>query len=206
MVLGAVLLSSGAAHAQRRESAIVLNRGLFAIAPFAGYLVGENFVEGPLNTNLGGVAAPMYGAQVSFPLAPSASIVGTLGYANGDLEVGLPIVGGVSVGDNRAFLFDASVELRPDWDNKGKALIPIFQIGGGAMHRELSVIGASAKSTDFVVSGGAGADLPFMPNLAMRVMVKDYYGKADFGTIGELTATTRDFHTLGVSAGVRFSF
>lgn len=207
-VVGALLAVVGTGHAQRRtESAITVNRGSFAIAPFGGYLVGENFVEGPLNTSLGGVAAPLYGAQLSMPLAGGVSLVGTAGYSSGDLEVGVPLLGGLSIGDNRTMLFDASVELRPDsWEESGKRLIPIVQFGGGALHRELSVMGVTAKSTDFVVSGGLGADLPLGSNLAIRIMAKDYYGKADFGSVGPLTAKTKDLHTLGLSAGLRFSF
>ena len=207
-VLGTLVFSVGVGEAQgRRESTISVNRGSFAIVPFGGYLIGENFVEGPLNTSLGGVGAPLYGAQLSFPLAPGVSLVGTAGYASGDLEVGVPLLGGLSIGDNRTMVFDGSVELRPDsWEADGKRFIPIVQFGGGAMHRELSVMGVTAKSTDFMVSGGLGADMPLSSNMAIRVMAKDYYGKADFGSVGPLTAKTKDLHTLGLSAGLRFSF
>src|SRR3954469_5549393 len=83
------------AHAQRRripqrqprhESAITVNRGQVAIQPFAGYLVTQSYFNGPLNTSLGTSGAPLYGAAISLPLAPSASIVGTAGYSSGTLR------------------------------------------------------------------------------------------------------------------------
>ncbi len=92
-LLGAVGLSAGAVSAQSKPtvSSIMVTRGEFSVTPLGGYLVSQKFVEGPLNSSLGVVNAPLYGVQASLPLAPSASLVGTLGYASGDLEVGIPI-------------------------------------------------------------------------------------------------------------------
>jgi hypothetical protein len=148
----------------------------------------------------------MYGVQASLPLAPSASIVGTIGYSSGDLKVGVPILGGVSVGNTNTWVFDAAVELRPEsWAAKSP-FIPVAQLGGGAIRREVGVLSASRSTTDFMVSGGLGADFPLARNISMRVMAKDYYGKADFGTLGPLTAKTKDLHTLGLTGGVRIAF
>lgn len=206
LLVGGVLLLPDAAAAQH-SSAITVDRGSFAIVPFAGYLVSENFVEGPLNTSLGGTGAALYGVQAGLPLAPGASIVGTVGYSSGSLEVGLPLLGGVSVGDNRVLLLDAGVELRLDsWETRGRRLVPLMQFGGGALRREVSVIGLTAKTTDFMVSGGIGADVLLGSGMALRIMAKDHYGKADFGTVGPLSAKTDDLHTLALSAGLRFAF
>ncbi len=207
-LLAAVTLGSGNAAAQTpRSSSIFVTRGEFSVAPFGGYLVSQKFIEGPLNTSLGVVSSPLYGLQASLPLAPGASLVGSLGYANGDLEVGIPFLGGVGIGSSNTWVFDASVELRLDsWAESGKRFVPLAQLGGGAFRRELTVAGFSARTTDFMVSGGVGADFPIMNNLAIRIMGKDHYGKADFGTLGPISAKTDDLHTLAITAGLRIAF
>ena len=130
-LLGLGLVLSATSVDAQRSSAITMNRGSFAVVPFAGYLVSENFVKGPLNTKIGSANAAVYGVQASLPLAPSASIVGTIGYSSGDLEVGLPLIGGFGVGDSNTLLLDAAVELRADkWSAN---FVPFAQLGGGAI-------------------------------------------------------------------------
>lgn len=196
-----VLVFAGAAQAQ---SPISVNRGNFAITPYAGYLVSQSFFDGPLNTSLSIQSSPLFGAQVSMPLAPSASIVGTVGYGSGDLEAGIPIIGGVSVGQTNTLLLDASVELK--LEQAGRSWAPVFQLGGGAVRREVTIMGVNADATDFQVSGGIGVDMPLGSNIALRLLAKDYYGKADFGSVGSLEAKTNDLHTVALTGGVRIAF
>ncbi|MGH7467356.1 MAG: hypothetical protein ACRENP_05155 [Longimicrobiales bacterium] len=204
--LGASLVGAPALEAQRGPSSpIVITRGEFAISPFAGYLVSQSFIEGPLNTRVGSVNAPLFGAQASLPLAPNASLIGTIGYSSGDLEVGAPILGGVSIGDSDTWVFDASVELRAPSFGAGR-FVPFAHLGGGALHRRLGVLGITADATDFMVSGGLGADIPISSSMAIRLLAKDHYGKADFGSLGSLEAKTNDLHTLALSAGLRIAF
>jgi hypothetical protein len=208
-VLGALAVGATGAYAQGlpRSSSIIVNRGQFSVAPYGGYLVSQKFIEGPLNTSLGVQSSALYGVQASLPLAPSSSLVGTVGYSSGNLEVGIPILGGVDVGNSSTLLLDASVELRLDsWQEKGKRFVPFAQLGGGALRREVTVAGVSASTTDFMVSGGVGADFPINRNLAIRIMGKDHYGKADFGSVGGFSAKTEDLHTLALTGGLRISF
>ena len=186
----------------QKSSAITIDRGSFAVVPFGGYLLTQPFLEGPVSTSLTVVSSPLYGLQASLPLAPSASLVGAIGYASGDLEVGVPVLGGISIGNSTALLMDGSVELR---GSVGR-FMPFVQLGGGAIRRELSVAGISRSTTDFQVSGGLGADIPIAGNFALRLLAKDHYGKADFGTFGELRARTKDIHSLALTGGVRFAF
>src|SRR5215510_7039919 len=86
----AILMTGTSAEAQRTSS-IMINRGAFSFEPFGGYLISQNFIDGPLDTRLGSVSAPLFGVQASLPLAPGASIIGSIGYSTGDLEVGAPI-------------------------------------------------------------------------------------------------------------------
>ncbi len=201
----AALVFAGVAEAQSpRGSAISVNRGNFAITPYAGYLVSQSFFDGPLNTSLSIQSSPVFGAQMSLPLAPAASLVGTVGYGNGDLEAGIPIVGGVSLGQTNTLLLDASVELRIE-SSRSRA-VPVFQLGGGAIRREVTVLGVTADATDFQVSGAIGVDMPLGSNIALRLMAKDHYGKADFGSVGPLEAKTNDLHTVALTGGVRIAF
>jgi hypothetical protein len=201
------LLVTGTSVEAQRTSSIIVTRGAFSIEPFGGYLISQNFIDGPLDTRLGSVAAPLFGVQGSLPLAPGASIIGSIGYSSGDLEVGAPIVGGVSIGDSDAWVFDASVELRMDsWEERGSRFIPFVQLGGGAIYRQIGVLGITADATDFMVSAGVGADIPISNTMGIRLQARDHYGKADFGSLGPLEARTEDLHTFALSAGVRFAF
>jgi hypothetical protein len=205
----ASLLASTAAHAQRprRESAITINRGSMTIEPFAGYLVTQRFIDGPLGSGLGASASPVFGASISLPLAPSSSIIGTAGYSSGDLEVGLPVLGGIDVGNITSWVFDASVELRASSMSSGAMrFVPFVQLGGGAIRREVGIAGVQARSTDFTVSGGVGVNIPLSASSDIRILAKDYYGKVDFGDLVLFDAKTEDFHTLGLTAGIRLGF
>lgn len=203
------------ASAQRRfptrrppshESAIAMNRGNITIEPFAGYLVTPSYFNGPLNTTLGSSGAALYGAMLSLPLAPSASIVGTAGYSSGNLRAGIPLLGGYNFGTSNTWVFDASVELRADNMKKTGRFVPFAQLGGGAMRRTVGVAGFNAHTTDFTVSGGVGLNIPLSRNSDISLLAKDYYGKADFGSIGSLNVRTKDINTIALTGGVRIGF
>jgi hypothetical protein len=196
------------AQAQRvtKANVITVDRGEFAVTPYTGYLVSQSFLSGPLNSSLNVQGAALYGVQGSLPLAPGASLVGTVGYSSGDLKAGIPIIGGISVGTTATTLMDASVELRLEKFAQGGRFIPVVELGGGAIHRKVTVAGIAAKSTDFQVSGGLGADMPITQNVSLRFLAKDHYGKVDFGSLGSLSAKTDDLHTVALTGGVRFSF
>jgi hypothetical protein len=130
--------------------------------------------------------------------------VGTIGYGAGDLEAGIPIVGGISVGKTNTLLLDASVELR--LENAQSRVVPVFQLGGGVLRREVTILGVTADATDFQVSGAIGFDMPVASNIALRVMAKDHYGKADFGSVGPLEVKSNDLHAVALTGGVRIAF
>lgn len=201
IVAAATFSGAGVASAQTGGGA-----GTFGLAPFAGYLVSESLIEGPLGTSLGSASGPVIGGQLSLPLGGWVSLVGTVAYGGADLEAGVPILGGVSVGDTETWLFDGTFELRPDWDDGGARVIPVVQLGAGAIDRRLSVGGIDATSTDFVVAGGAGFDIPVGAGMSIRLLARDLYGKADFGSIGSVRARTDEVHTMSFSAGLRFGF
>jgi hypothetical protein len=209
--VSAAVLGSPASAQRRRpsthESAITISRGSAAIAPFAGYLITPAYFDGPLGTSLGTSGAPMYGASLSVPLAPSASIVGTAAYSNGTLRVGLPFIGGYDFGTANTWVFDASVELRADnMKASGVRIVPFAQLGGGALRREVGISGLKTHATDFTVSGGVGVNIPLSANSGIQLLAKDYYGKADFGSVGSLDVSSDDIHTIGLTGGIRIGF
>lgn len=189
-----------------KANVITVNRGEFAVAPYTGYLITQSFLKGPIGSSLSVQSAPIYGVQASLPLAPGASLIGSLGYSSGDLKAGIPIIGGISFGNSATTVMDASVELRFEKFNPGGRFIPLVELGGGAIHRKLTVSGVDAKSTDFQVSGGVGADMPLAQNIALRFMAKDHYGKVDFGSLGSFNASTDDLHTVALTGGIRIAF
>lgn len=200
----ALTLVAGPAVAQGIDGAVTTSRGSFAVTPFGGVLLSQRFLDGPLGTSLNVAGAGMYGIQLNVPLASSVSLIGSVGHASGDLEAGIPIIGGVSLGSTSTTVFDGGVELR--FPSRAARAVPFVQFGGGATRREVTVAGVSATTTDFQVSGGIGADIPVSSNIALRIMAKDHYGKADFGGIGELSARTDDLHAVALTGGIRIAF
>lgn len=200
-LMAGLALTPADIHAQTGARGAVGGGG-FAVVPYGGYLISESFIEGPLDTSLGAVSAPLFGVQASVPLAAAVSLIGSVGYASGNLEVGVPLLGGFSFGASNALLMDAGVELSAP---RG-ALRPILQLGAGAIRREVSVAGLSTTTTDMHVTGGIGADVPLAAGVALRLMAKDHYGKADFGSIGDFSASTRELHNVVLSGGLHISF
>lgn len=201
--------TAASAQAQRipRANTITIDRGQFSITPYAGYLLSQNFLKGPLSSTLSVQSAPIYGLQASMPLAPGASLIGSVAYASCDLKAGLPIIGGISLGTSGTTIYDLSAELRGEsFAKNGRGFIPIVELGGGAIHRTVSVAGLTARTTDFQVSGALGADVPISSNIALRVLAKDHYGKADFGSFAGIDASTRDLHAFALEGGLRLAF
>jgi opacity protein-like surface antigen len=171
----------------------------FGITPYAGYMRFGNLVDGPLGTSAGGAAGPVYGAEATLRVAPGLALVGNLGYANTNLEVGLPVVGGLSLGKSSALLYDAalrlSVPLLP--------LRPFVQAGAGAMRQEIEVAGVGTHSTNFAYNLGAGVEVPIAPRLGLQLMAKDYIGKFDAREATSVNVDAETAHNWTVSAGVR---
>ncbi len=192
-------------QAQQRGSPIMVNRGDMAVVPYAGYMITTNFAKGPLSTSLGSANGAVYGGQLALPLAPNASLVGGIGYSNGDLRVGLPVIGGINVGTAKAYIYEGDLELRGSQGKQGLTwgFTPFLQVGAGAIHRNLTSLGISATSTDFAINGGVGVDFEVSQGLALRLMAKDYVGKASFNSG---LATTNTLNNIALNAGVKLSF
>ena len=173
--------------------------GSFGITPYAGYMKFGSLTDGPLGTTAGGVAGPVYGAEATLGLVPGLALVGNVAYASSNLEVGVPLVGGLSLGRSSALLYDAALRL----SLPTPGIRPFVQAGAGAMRQEIDVGGVATHGTNFAYSVGAGVEVPLAPRVGLQLMAKDYIGKFDVGEATSVTADAETAHNWTVSAGVR---
>src|SRR5205085_5463086 len=104
VVVGAVSFATPL-MAQAYESGTV-----FHVSAYAGYMAFGDFIKGPLGTSVSNAPAPIYGAQAGLSLSPKLSLVGNLGYTTSDVKVGVPILGGLSVGHSSMLIYDGGLE------------------------------------------------------------------------------------------------
>ena len=176
-----------------------------SVTPYAGYLVTGRYLEGPLGTNLATANTPMIGAQLAIPLVAGLSLTGNVGYASADVRVGLPVIGGVNVGTNNLWVYDAGLEL--GGMAKGRTgLAPFVLAGVGGMTNNMSNRFLNLQSTNLVYTGGVGIDVGLSRQIGVRVQAKDYIGRFDteeaigVRTRGNLT------HNWALSAGLKLAF
>lgn len=128
------LLASAPLSAQSVSSGRVLE-----IAPYAGYMLFGNYLEGPLGTSLGTSAGAVYGAQLGLQLTPNISLYGNVASTGGDLRVGVPFLGGANIGSSSMLIYDGGLQLTlPRVGQTGAGISPFLQAGAGAIHHELS--------------------------------------------------------------------
>ena len=178
--------------------------GSFGITPYAGYMKFGNLVNGPLGTSVRGAGGPVFGAEATVGVTRGLALVGNVAYASSDLEVGVPVVGGLSFGRSSALLYDAALRLSVPL-NAGAAagITPFVQAGAGAMRREIEVAPVATKSTNFAYNVGAGVDVPLGPRFGLQLMAKDYIGKFDAREATAVDVDTRTTHNWTLSADIR---
>jgi hypothetical protein len=177
--------------------------GGFAITPYAGYMKFGNLVDGPLGTSVRGAAGPVYGAEATLGITRGLALVGNVAYASSDLEVGVPIVGGLSFGKSSALLYDAALRLSVPLGSGVAGVRPFVQAGAGAMRQELEIAPVAATSTNFAYNLGAGVEVPLGPRFGLQLMAKDYIGKFDAREATAIDVKTEATHNWTLSAGVR---
>ncbi len=175
-----------------------------SVTPYAGYMVTGRMIEGPLGTNLSTANSPVIGAQLAIPLVPGLSLTGGLGYSSGDLRVGVPILGGVNVGTNRMFMYDAGLEL--GGRSRERGIAPFVQAGVGGITNELSNRLLNTRSTNLVFTGGVGVDIGLSRSLALRLQAKDYVGRFDTREALGVGGNGNLSHNWALSAGVKLGF
>ena len=177
------------------------------IAPYAGYMVFGNYLNGPLGTSLTSKPGVLYGTQVGLSIAPNLSLFGNIGYTSSSMEVGLPYFGGVSVGSSSMLMYDAGLEY--DFNHargSGLALSPFVQAGIGEMRYTIDESVLQTQATNLAGNVGAGADFALTRGVALRVMAKDYIGKFNFQDATTLGIDGNTANNFAFSAGLRLDF
>ena len=176
--------------------------GSLGITPYAGYIKFGNIANGPLGTSLRNAGAAVYGAELSLGLAPSLALVGNVAYSQPNLQIGAPLIGGVSVGQSSVLLYDAALRLRVPTGGL-LPISPFVQAGAGAVRQSVTVDPVSTHATTFAYNVGAGADVAIAPHLGLQLMAKDYIGKFDAKEATGLNLNTKTTHNWALSAGLR---
>lgn len=176
--------------------------------PYAGYVVNGSVLDGPLGTSISNANGPVYGAQAGFRVSPTLSIYGNAARSSSDIQVGVPFLGGVSVGTSDMLLYDAGIQLSMPHSSGGVApLSPFIQLGAGGMHYDIKASVLTTKATNAAFNAGIGADMTVAKGVGLQVMLKDYVGKFNFKEatrLFDIQGNTAQHFAL--SAGLRFSF
>ena len=206
IALGLALSSSAQAQRSTRRFPAAQTIPSPSITPYGGYMVFGDIADGPLGTSLTSSASPVFGAQVNLPLGSVVSVVGNLAYSQPNLEVGIPILGGVNVGQSKIWMYDAGLQLSAPLMTAQRAITPFVQAGVGGMHYSVNVQGLNRSASNLAFNAGVGADLPLGQNLGLRIMAKDYIGKFDFNEATSLDYTARNSNNIALSAGLKLTF
>ncbi|MDB4875844.1 MAG: hypothetical protein JWM41_2290 [Gemmatimonadetes bacterium] len=203
VVLAAAMVAvSSPAFAQAPGSGTVLH-----VSPYLGYMVFGNYLNGPLGTSLSNAPGALYGTQVGLSLAPNLSLIGNLGYSASDMKIGIPFLGGVSVGHSSMLIYDAGLEYNLGSAKAGRtALSPFVQAGVGAMRYDINASVLTTTATNLAGNVGVGADFTIAKGMALRVLAKDYIGKFNFQDATGLGINGATAHNWALTAGMRFDF
>ncbi|MCU0649314.1 MAG: hypothetical protein MUF00_15060 [Gemmatimonadaceae bacterium] len=177
------------------------------VTPFAGYMTFSRAIDGPLGTSLANRNAMVYGAQLGVPIAGAVSFVATLGYAPSEVRVGVPIIGGINVGNTRVWTYDAGLELG------GAALgdrpiAPFVQLGVGGVTTDIRASLLNTTATNVALAAGLGADLNIARGVGARLAVRDYIGRFDSREAVGLgnNRSSNLSHSVAFTAGLKLSF
>lgn len=177
------------------------------LAPYAGYMIFGNYLEGPLGTSISNAGGAVFGAQLGVRLSRHLSVIGNLGHANADLRVGVPLLGGISIGSSSVWLYDGGLQLGlPARSSATRSIAPFVQLGAGALHHTVRAAFIETSATNFAANVGLGADLEVSRNVGLRLLAKDYVGKFDFKEATMLPVDGKLAHNVTLSAGVSLSF
>lgn len=177
------------------------------VTPYVGYMQFGSYADGPLGTSIRTAGAPLYGVQLGFDLTPNIAFVGNVGYSASNLEVGVPILGGLDLGTSRVLLYDAGLQLRmPSLGALGTGVAPFVEAGAGAMRTDVSAGPIDAHSTNFAMNYGGGVDLQLRRSIGLRLSAKDYVGKLDLKEPTGFDINTRTTHNWAFSVGLNLGF
>lgn len=206
--IAAALLALPAAARAQSPSTVAVGKAM-QITPYAGYMTFGNLVDGPLGTSLSGAGGALYGAQLGMKLAPRVAVIGNVGYTTGNLRVGVPLLGGIDVGERKALLADAGLQLElPGPKTARLSVSPFIQAGAGVIRFDMSLADmVNPRSTSLAGNVGAGADLAVGSGMSLRFMVKDYISKFDLQDVAGFEAgAAKVSHNWALTAGLKLEF
>jgi len=196
----ATLAAALPAAAQQVTHAKVLE-----VSPYAGYMMFGKLFEGPVGTSVSAANGPVYGAQLSFAMSRNVALYGNLGYSSSDLEVGVPILGGLDVGSSKALMYDGGVELKVPMAQDSK-VTPFVQGGVGAIRYDVKTAFLNTNATNVAYNFGGGFDVRLAPNFGVRLMAKDYLGKFDFKEVTGFDLKGKTTNNVALTLGVNLGF
>jgi Outer membrane protein beta-barrel domain len=189
--------------AQAPESGTV-----FHVSPYVGYMVFGDYIKGPLGTSVSNAPSALYGTQLGLSLSRNLSLIGNVAYTTSDIKVGVPILGGVGIGNSSTLLYDAGLEYNLGRMSSGTIpLTPFVQAGVGAMKYDINAASVlETHATNWAGNVGVGADVTLGRGMAVRLLAKDYIGKFNFQDATGLGLNGDVSHNLAFTAGLRFDF
>lgn len=178
-----------------------------AITPYAGYMMFGDFLTGPLGTRLASANGTVYGAQVTLPVTQNIAVIGNIARSQPSLQIGIPFLGGISVGQTSIWMYDGGLQLSlPISGNGIRSITPFAQVGAGAMRYNVDVVSLRTQATNFAFNAGLGADVSFSRNVGLRFMAKDYIGKFDFKEATSFDVQSKVVHNWAFTAGLKLAF
>lgn len=180
---------------------------ILKVTPYAGYMKFGDYATGPIGTRITNAPAAVYGAELSLDLARNFAVVGNVGYSDSNIQVGLPIIGGLNVADTKVLLYDGALQLRLPLESSSRVgITPFVQGGVGAVRYEVRAGPLKTQATNIAFNGGAGIDLQLARNIGMRLLAKDYITKFDFKEATSFNIEGKQTHNLAFSLGLNLGF
>ena len=201
------LAAAPLAAQSRRGGYVAPQRTTVELTPYAGYMHFGSYADGPLGTDLTNRNGYLLGAQLGVNLMPQLALYGNLARASADLQVGLPVIGGIGVGSSNVWLYDAGLQLSaPRLGAGGVGVSPFVQVGAGGARHELQNGFVNVDASNFTFNAGLGADLMMSRNVGVRLLVKDYIGRFDAQEATGFDVGGDVRHNVALSAGLKLAF
>lgn len=208
VLAGAAVLSLSLGGALAAQSATPAPGTVFHLSPYAGYMVFGNYLNGPLGTSVSNAPGVLYGTQAALSLSNNLSLIGNIGYTSADIKVGIPILGGVTVGNSSILMYDAGLEYDLGSSKAGTLpFAPFIQAGVGAMQYNINAASIlTTNATNFAGNIGLGADVGLSRGVALRIMARDFIGKFNFQDATGFNVNGSTSNNIALTAGLRLDF
>jgi hypothetical protein len=147
----------------------------------------------------------MVGAQGTIPLTKGIALVGNLAYASGDLRVGLPLLGGVTVGSATTWLYDAGLELG-GLAGRSSGIAPFVSGGIGGMTNDIKNSLFNTRASNVAYTAALGVDIGLTAGFGLRLQAKDWIGRFNSADAVGFRANGNLAHNWALTGGAKISF